>query len=104
MKTDWTYAVVWEFQVRQGLEAGFEQSYGPDGDWVRLFGSDPEYCGTELIRDAGMAGRYLTLDYWASEAAYEVFRTAHAAEYNEIDQRCEGMTTAEREVGRFSRM
>lgn len=100
---NWKYLVIWEFHVQQGLEGQFERVYGSEGDWAALFGPNPEYCGTELVRDKGDARRYLTLDYWTSEGAYEAFRKAHASEYKQIDEGCERLTVKEREIGRFSR-
>src|SRR5262245_42394930 len=50
------YVVVWRFQAKPGREHDFEQAYGPAGDWVTLFRSDPEYVGTELLRDLDRPG------------------------------------------------
>jgi hypothetical protein len=67
----WGYVVIWEFVVRPGREARFERVYGPSGDWVRLFQQDPNHLRTELIRVPGTSRRYLTLDFWKSQSAYE---------------------------------
>jgi len=95
------YVIVWEFRVRPGMEKQFETAYGRHGEWVKLFRQDPAYIRTELIQDVRDASRYLTLDFWVSEAAYEAFREGRKDEYKSIDARCEQMTEAEREVGRF---
>ena len=96
------YVIVWEFRVRRGKAKQFEKAYGLHGDWVRLFRQNPAYIRTELIQDVHEASRYLTLDFWASEAAYEGFRESRQDEYKIIDARCEQTTEEEREVGRFS--
>jgi heme-degrading monooxygenase HmoA len=96
------YVIVWEFMVRRGRAKQFEKSYGPHGEWVKLFRQDPAYIRTELIRDVHDASRYLTLDFWVSEDAYQVFREGYQDEYKIIDARCKQMTDDEREVGRFS--
>ena len=95
------YVIIWEFRVISGMEKQFERAYGADGEWVRCFRCHRAYIRTDLLRDAQEAGRYLTVDIWESEAAYEAFRTAHGYEYKEIDARCETLTQSEREVGRF---
>jgi heme-degrading monooxygenase HmoA len=100
----WTYMVLWEFQVRSGMEAVFERMYGADGEWVRLFEQSPEFMGTELSLDKEKPGRYLTIDFWSSREAYEQFRDQHAAEYKAIDTQCEGLTEMEKEIGRFERL
>lgn len=84
------------------MQKAFEQAYGLHGDWVRLFRENPAYIRTELIQDASEPSRYLTLDLWVSEAAYDAFREGKRDEYRSIDARCEQMTEAERKVGRFS--
>jgi len=96
------YVIVWEFKVRRGKAKQFERAYGVHGEWVRLFRQSPTYIRTELIHDVRQASRYLTLDFWASEAACEAFRADRKDEYSTIDARCEHMTETEREVGRFS--
>lgn len=95
------YVIVWEFRVRPGMEKRFAEAYGSHGEWVRLFQQDPAYIRTELMRDMHEPSRYLTLDFWASEAAYEAFRENRKDEYKGIDAKYEEMTEAEREVGRF---
>jgi heme-degrading monooxygenase HmoA len=96
------YVIVWEFRVRRGRAKQFEEAYGPHGEWVRLFRQDPAFIRTELIQDVHDASRYLTLDFWASEEAYQAFRESRRDEYKFIDARCEQTTKEEREVGRFS--
>jgi heme-degrading monooxygenase HmoA len=96
------YVIVWEFRVRRGKAKQFEKAYGPHGEWVRLFRQDPAYIRTELIRDVHHAGRYLTVDFWASEGAYQAFRESHRDQYKIIDTGCERMTDDEREAARFS--
>jgi len=95
------FVAVWEFWVRSGAEAEFEKAYGPDGAWVRLFSGDPAYGGTKLVRDLGEPRRYLTLDSWASAAAYKEFRRLHAEEYRAIDEVCESLTEREAKIGEF---
>jgi hypothetical protein len=100
---EWMYLVIWEFQVRPGMEMTFESIYGPGGAWVRLFEQSADFLGTELSRDEASPSRYLTLDFWSSREAYEQFQTQHAAEYKVIDAQCEQLTVSEREIGRFNR-
>ena len=73
----------------------FEQAYGPEGEWVRLFRRDARYRGTRLLRDVGRERVYVTMDMWESREAYEEFRKKYAAEYTEIDRKCDGLTENE---------
>ena len=100
---DWKFVVIWEFHVRPGNEHRFEEIYGSDGEWARLFRSSEGYCGTELNRDFKVSLRYVTLDFWTSRDDYQRFREEHQAEYQVIDQRCEQLTEREIEIGSFER-
>ncbi len=95
------YAIIWKFAVKPGVEKEFEDAYGPGGAWVELFRRGHGYRETELLRDAKASGNYLTIDRWDSKAAYESFRSRFEAAYSAIDQRCEGLTESESEVGTF---
>ena len=96
------YVLVWEFHVRPGAEAAFEELYGPAGGWVALFAGSPGYRGTELLRADAAPGRYLTIDRWESRRAYEAFRQGATALYRELDEAGEGLTEAEALVGEFT--
>ena len=96
------YAYIWEFTVAEAHRPAFERAYGPHGPWVALFRRAPGYLGTELLRDAATPGRYLTVDRWASAAAYHAFHTEHGAAYAAIDVECEYLTEGERSLGEYA--
>ena len=92
------FVTLWEFEVKPGSEELFEDAYGPEGDWVRLFRGDASYRGTRLLRDISGQGVYVTIDEWESREAYEEFRQTWAVKYLEIDKKCEGLTAGERQL------
>jgi hypothetical protein len=96
------YAYVWRYRARPGAEAAFEEAYGRDGAWVRLFSSDDDYLGTLLLKDRGRSRGYLTVDRWASRASFESFRAEHKAEWDALDRQCEELTELEQEVGQYA--
>lgn len=98
---DYPYLAIWEFEIKPESRAAFEEIYGPEGAWARLFRQSPDYRGTKLIRNLTRPGRYLTLDYWSSREAFHTFKQAHAAEYTTLDQQCENLTEHEAMVGEF---
>jgi quinol monooxygenase YgiN len=100
----WGYLIIWEFQVRSGMEYRFETRYGPKGLWARLFAQDESYMGTDLIHHLSKERTYVTLDFWTSQAAYDAFRKQHRSKYKAIDQKCEELTESEREIGKFVRL
>ena len=96
------FLTVWEFVVPESTRSRFEQVYGPAGAWAQLFLRDPAYLGTELLHDLQTPGRYLTLDRWASEAAYQAFRGRFCDAYAALDRECEALTERETRVGSFT--
>jgi hypothetical protein len=36
-RREWGFLIMFEFQVRAGMEKRFKQVYGAKGDWARLF-------------------------------------------------------------------
>jgi heme-degrading monooxygenase HmoA len=100
----WGYLIMWEFQVREGMEKRFEKIYGSEGHWARLFAQDESYIGTELIHHFNSTRSYATLDFWTSQEAYDKFRKQRLADYKALDESCEDLTESEREVGTFVRV
>lgn len=92
---------LWEYLVAPENVNAFVESYAPEGAWVQLFRRAPGYVRTELHQDRTDARRFITMDYWESEAAWQAFRTQFAAEFEALDTRCEVLTLQEREIGRF---
>ena len=97
------YIILWRFRPVVGQESEFERAYGPSGEWALLFGRAAGYLGTELLlrRSDGESKEYLTLDRWASSAAYEGFRARRNGEYRQLDRRSEGLTEEETFLGAF---
>ena len=98
------FVALWEYEVKPGSEERFENGYGPDGDWVRLFRSDSHYYETRLVRDSFRRGVYLTMDFWESREAYKAFLAEHRAEYEAIDAKGEELTVEERRIGLFEKV
>jgi len=96
------YAYIWEFTVKEGCESQFEQSYGPEGDWARLFRRGTGYLRTELYRDIADSGRYVTVDHWISKEACDTFRNAWGDEFQALDEACEALTRHEKHLGSFA--
>jgi len=100
------YVVLWRFRPAVGREGEFEHAYGPSGEWARLFALEDGYLGTELLlrRSEDASREYLTLDRWASRAAYEAFRARRSGEYRRLDRRLEELTEEETLVGAFEEL
>jgi heme-degrading monooxygenase HmoA len=95
------YMYMWEYVVARDTLGEFERIYGPEGEWVRLFGRAAGYVRTELHRDRRAPCRFVTIDYWESESAWKAFRVQFAESFEDLDARCAALTTRETELGKF---
>jgi heme-degrading monooxygenase HmoA len=96
------HVIIWAYQVRSGREIEFEKVHGPNGDWAALFQQAEGFLGVELLRDANVSLRYVTIDRWASSAAYELFREKWIDAYEALDARCAELTERESRLGIFT--
>ncbi len=96
------HAIIWEFHLASGREQEFEEMYGHDGAWAQLFGQGEGYVGAELLRATDNPMRYITIDRWTSEVAFETFRHDRHSDYHALDRRCDLFTEQEILLGRFS--
>lgn len=96
------FVVVWQFEIAEDKVPAFEAAYGPEGSWAQLFRTSPDYCGTELLRDAYVPGSYLTVDRWTNEDAFRAFRKAHDADYETLDRACDALTSRETRIGAYT--
>jgi heme-degrading monooxygenase HmoA len=96
------YTYLWEFLIEPERLEEFQRHYGPRGTWVGLFRQSPGYLETLLLQDAREPRRFITIDRWESEEAYQSFRARFAREYAELDARCQHFTTRETSLGQYS--
>ena len=95
------FAYVWQYTIDQRYRDEFLAAYRPDGDWAKLFLRDSEYIKTKLFQDYDHSDRYMTVDYWTSKSARDLFREKFAVEFREIDERCESYTLDEVLIGDY---
>ena len=95
------YCYIWEYDVEPEHQAVFESLYGPDGAWVELFKTDPNYVRTELFRDQSNPRRYITVDRWSSKDACSSFRSKNRERFDAIDDVGELYTSIETNLGEF---
>jgi len=96
-----SYDIVWEFSAPVSKRADFEAAYGPDGPWADLFRKALGFIEVRLLCCSEQEGRYLTVDRWMSQEAFDQFRRDFAAEYEALDQQIEGLATHETRIGAF---
>ncbi|HEY5722235.1 MAG TPA: hypothetical protein VIT45_07920 [Allosphingosinicella sp.] len=93
----------WRYQVDREASEAFERSYGPDGDWARLFARGSGFLGTELLsavdRGSGDALVYATIDRWRTRQDWDAFLADHGEAYHALDLRLENLTIEEQDLG-----
>lgn len=89
------WLIIWQFKVLPSCQSDFEKSYGPDGEWVKLFRNHSGYLFSKLYQDIKEKNLYLTFDYWRSAQSYLEFKKQFQQPYQELDANYEQLTIGE---------
>lgn len=92
---------MWEYLVYKHHLEEFKKTYGPGGEWVRLFRKADGYVTTHLHQDRSKPERFITVDFWKSKSDFDNFKKQFSREFEEIDRRCEQFTIEETLLGYF---
>ena len=95
------YTYIWKYLVPPHTARAFEKAYGPKGAWVKLFKNHDGYLRTELHKDVGGSGQYVTIDYWESQDAYHAFREKSPKAYKKLEDKYAGLTNQQVYIGAF---
>ena len=95
-------AVAWQFVVKPGHEATFEQLFGADGEWTALNRQTRSYLGTSFLRDQSQATRYVMIEYWSEMVVYEQHRTYRSDAITTVEQRRAAMIESVEPLGIFT--
>jgi heme-degrading monooxygenase HmoA len=96
-----SYIRIWELQAKPGSEAEFERVFGPGGEWENLFKKTKAFLGTEIFRDMENPSRYMLVDRFSSQAAFQQFLEKFRAQYDELDKMYEPLCASDIRVGSF---
>ena len=83
-------AIMWQFDVKPGREAEFEELYGVDGEWTAMNRTARSFLGNSFLRDQNRSSRYILIEYWSEMLVYEqhrVFRSDVIASLEDADMR-----------------
>jgi len=93
--------IICEFVVKEEVRGQFELAYGPGGAWSKLFARSPGFRGATLLRDTKNPRRYLTVDFWETEAQREQALAERKAEHANLEAAFADWTESRTEVGIF---
>ena len=80
-------AIMWQFDVKAGREAEFEELYGADGAWTAMNRHTRSYLGTSFLNDQNRPSRYILIEYWSEMLVYEQHRSYRSAAQAAFDVR-----------------
>jgi heme-degrading monooxygenase HmoA len=96
------FVIIWRYEVVDSNRGPFEEIYGADGAWAKLFAKADGYLGTEVLRSEKTPGEYMTIDRWESRGDFERFKEQFGEEYRAFDEACEALTVSEEHLGDYS--
>ena len=98
-----SYEIVWSYDVDPDDRDAFARAYGPAGEWAQLFSRGDGFLEVVLLADATGPSRYLTIDRWRHQAAFEQFMVQEAGAYAALDDALAGVSRRGTRLGGFVR-
>ena len=95
-------AIMWQFAVKNGHEAEFEEMYGADGEWTALNRHTRSYLGSSFLRDQSQPARYIVIEYWSEMLVYEQHRTSRSGVIESVEARRTQLVDAVEPLGIFT--
>ena len=95
-------AIAWQFDVKKGREAEFEDLYGVEGEWTAMNRQTRSYLGSSFLLDQNRASRYVVIEYWSEMLVYEQHRTYKSTAITSLEQRSAALVDTVEPMGIFT--
>jgi quinol monooxygenase YgiN len=95
-------AIMWQFEVKNGREAEFEQLYGVNGEWTRLNRHTRSYLGSSFLHDQNRSSRYVVIEYWSEMLVHDQHRALRAAAIASLEERSAALVDSAEPLGIFT--
>ena len=95
-------AIMWQFDVKSGREAEFEEFYGVRGEWTAMNRHARSYLGSSFLRDQNQPSKYILIEYWSEMLVYEQNRTFRASGIASLETRRAALVEAVLPLGVFT--
>lgn len=95
-------AIMWQFEVRKGREAEFEELYGADGEWTAMNRPTRSYLGSSFLRDQNRSSRYIVIEYWSEMIVSEQHRAYRSDAIASFEKRRAELVDAVEPLGVFT--
>jgi quinol monooxygenase YgiN len=95
-------AIVWQFDVRSGRNAEFEEFYGANGAWSSMNRHSRSYLGSSFLRDQTVSSRYLMVEYWSEMVIYERHLISQQQKIAELEALRDALVASMEPLGVFT--
>jgi hypothetical protein len=95
-------AVVWQFEVKPGSNAEFEDFYGADGPWTKLSRRSRSFLGSSFLKDLAQPARYLVVEYWSEMVIYERHHADFDQEVQALERQRDQIVASATPLGLFN--
>ena len=95
-------AIMWQFDVKSGREAEFEDLYGVDGEWATLNRQTRSYLGSSFLRDQNRSSKYIVIEYWSEMIVSEQHRPYRSDAMAAVEGRSSALVESVEPLGVFT--
>ena len=95
-------AIMWQFDVKDGREAEFEQLYGVDGEWTVMNRHTRSYLGSSFLHDQNRSSRYIVIEYWSEMIVHEQDRATRSTTMASVEERRTTLVNSVEPLGIFT--
>jgi len=95
-------AIMWQFDVKAGCEAEFEELYGVEGEWTTLNRHTRSYLGTSFLHDQNRSSRYIVIEYWSEMLVSEHHRVFRSDGIALLEERTRALVDSVEPLGIFT--
>src|SRR6266853_6518440 len=95
-------AIMWQFDVKKGREAEFEDLYGVAGEWTAMNRQTRSYLGSSFLHDQSRSSRYIVIEYWSEMLVYEQHRESRSAKIASLEERSATLVESVEPLGIFT--
>ena len=95
-------AIMWQFDVKPGREAEFEELYGVDGEWTAMNRNARSFLGNSFLRDQNRSSRYILIEYWSEMLVYEQHRVFRSDVIASLEERRHALVDVIEPLGIYS--
>ena len=96
-------AIMWQFAVKSGHEAEFEQLFSTDGEWsVMNRRTRNSILGGSFLRDQNQSSRYILIEYWRMMVVHERHRAYRSDAITSLEKRRDELVESVEPLGIFT--